>query len=179
MPPFPLWERACSRRRPARRPLPSRLHPNQSGTRSLTAAGKPWARAFAATCSVNANNPAAIHRNAPTPRLPSNEPPSSPSPAIPTFQRVTNIDCAASAVSFAVFAEAVCSSDGMAPNASLPDFMIHDAVAEGRLQRVLDAYVEHTGQFWVLWSSSRHATAKLRVFIDHLSMRLFPATEGR
>ncbi|VVO38144.1 HTH-type transcriptional regulator PgrR [Pseudomonas fluorescens] len=63
--------------------------------------------------------------------------------------------------------------------ACLPDFMSHDAVAEGRLQRVLDAHLEHTGEFWVLWPSSRHATAKLRVFIDHLSLRLFPATECR
>ncbi|MFJ2321690.1 LysR family transcriptional regulator [Pseudomonas sp. NPDC087817] len=63
--------------------------------------------------------------------------------------------------------------------ACLPDFMTHEAVAQGRLQRVLDAYLEHTGQFWVLWPSSRHATAKLRFFIDHLSRRLFPDAEGR
>jgi DNA-binding transcriptional LysR family regulator len=63
--------------------------------------------------------------------------------------------------------------------ACLPDFMTHDDVAQGRLQRVLEADVEHVGQFWLLWPSSRHATAKLRVFIDHLSTRLFPANEGR
>ena len=40
-------------------------------------------------------------------------------------------------------------------------------------------HLQHTGQFWVLWPSSRHATAKLRVFIDHLALRLFPATRGR
>jgi DNA-binding transcriptional LysR family regulator len=63
--------------------------------------------------------------------------------------------------------------------ACLPDFMTREAEAQGRLRRVLDAHLEHTGQFWVLWPSSRHATAKLRVFIDHLALRLFPATEGR
>ncbi|MFJ2487234.1 LysR family transcriptional regulator [Pseudomonas sp. NPDC087639] len=63
--------------------------------------------------------------------------------------------------------------------ACLPDFMTHEAVAAGHLQRVLDRYLEHTGQFWILWPSSRHATAKLRVFIDHLSTRLFPAIESR
>lgn len=63
--------------------------------------------------------------------------------------------------------------------ACLPDFMTREAEAQGRLRRVLDAHLQHTGQFWVLWPSSRHATAKLRVFIDHLSARLFPETEGR
>ncbi|WP_166224192.1 LysR family transcriptional regulator [Pseudomonas atagonensis] len=63
--------------------------------------------------------------------------------------------------------------------ACLPDFMVRDAMAHGHLQRVLDEHVRHTGQFWVLWPSSRHATAKLRVFIDHLSARLFPAIDGR
>ncbi len=58
--------------------------------------------------------------------------------------------------------------------ACLPDYMIHEAVAEGRLVRVLDDYLEHSGTFWMLWPSSRHASAKLRVLIDHLSEGLFP-----
>lgn len=61
--------------------------------------------------------------------------------------------------------------------ACLPDFMTREAEAQGRLRRVLDAHLEHTGEFWVLWPSNRHATAKLRVFIDHLVPRLFPATQ--
>jgi len=40
---------------------------------------------------------------------------------------------------------------------------------------VLDYYLEHSGSFWMLWPSSRHASAKLRVFIDHMGERLFPA----
>jgi DNA-binding transcriptional LysR family regulator len=63
--------------------------------------------------------------------------------------------------------------------ACLPDFMTRESEAQGHLRRVLDAHLDHTGQFWLLWPSSRHATAKLRVFIDHLALRLFPATRGR
>ncbi|MGE1174945.1 LysR family transcriptional regulator [Pseudomonas sp. BW7P1] len=63
--------------------------------------------------------------------------------------------------------------------ACLPDFMINEAHRQGRLLRVLDHHIEHVGQFWILWPSSRHATAKLRVFIDHLSARLFPVVDGQ
>ncbi|QLG92542.1 LysR family transcriptional regulator [Pseudomonas yamanorum] len=59
--------------------------------------------------------------------------------------------------------------------ACLPDFMVRESVEQGRLQRVLDDYVEHSGSFWMLWPSSRHASAKLRVFIDHMCDQLFPA----
>ncbi|MGC5702053.1 LysR family transcriptional regulator [Pseudomonas sp. NFXW11] len=57
--------------------------------------------------------------------------------------------------------------------ACLPDFMVQDAVSRGELYTVLDEYLEFKGAFWVLWPSSRHAAAKLRVLIDHLSERLF------
>ncbi len=59
--------------------------------------------------------------------------------------------------------------------ACLPDYMVNQAVAQGRLQRVLDDYLEHRGSFWMLWPSSRHASVKLRVFIDHMCAGLFPA----
>ncbi len=58
--------------------------------------------------------------------------------------------------------------------ACLPDFMVNDAVRQGRLRRVLDDHLEHRGSFWLLWPSSRHASAKLRVFIDHMYAGLFP-----
>jgi DNA-binding transcriptional LysR family regulator len=90
-----------------------------------------------------------------------------PEPSLPTRLVSTSIE----AVSHAALA-------GMGI-ACLPDFMTHEDVAHGRLQRVLDAHLQHVGQFWVLWPSSRHATAKLRVFIDHLSLRLFPANNGQ
>ncbi|WP_339528397.1 LysR family transcriptional regulator [Pseudomonas mucidolens] len=63
--------------------------------------------------------------------------------------------------------------------ACLPDFMVREAVERGRLLRVLDDYLEHSASFWLLWPSSRHASAKLRVFIDHMSVRLFPAEPVR
>ena len=62
--------------------------------------------------------------------------------------------------------------------ACLPDYMVNQAVGAGRLQRVLDDYLEHRGSFWMLWPSSRHASAKLRVFIDHMHAGLFPAGPG-
>jgi len=58
--------------------------------------------------------------------------------------------------------------------ACLPDYMVNQAVEQGRLQRVLDDYLKHRGSFWMLWPSSRHASAKLRVFIDHMCAGLFP-----
>lgn len=63
--------------------------------------------------------------------------------------------------------------------ACLPDFMVREAVEQGRLQRVLDDCLEYSGTFWMLWPSSRHAAAKLRVFIDHLCVRLFPVNDGQ
>ena len=62
--------------------------------------------------------------------------------------------------------------------ACLPDYMVNQAVGAGHLQRVLDDYLEHRGSFWMLWPSSRHASAKLRVFIDHMHAGLFPAGPG-
>lgn len=59
--------------------------------------------------------------------------------------------------------------------ACLPDFMVNEAVRQGRLQRVLDEHLVHRGSFWMLWPSSRFASAKLRVFIDHMCAGLFPA----
>jgi DNA-binding transcriptional LysR family regulator len=59
--------------------------------------------------------------------------------------------------------------------ACLPDYMVRDAVQQGHLQRVLDDFLEHRGSFWMLWPASRHSSAKLRVFIDHMGAGLFPA----
>ncbi|AZE67948.1 transcriptional regulator, LysR family [Pseudomonas synxantha] len=58
--------------------------------------------------------------------------------------------------------------------ACLPDYMVNQAVSKGQLQRVLDEHLEHRGSFWLLWPASRHASAKLRVFIDHMCAGLFP-----
>lgn len=61
--------------------------------------------------------------------------------------------------------------------ACLPDYMVNQAVGEGRLQRVLDDYLEHRGSFWMLWPG-RHTSTKVRVFIDHMCAGLFPAGPG-
>lgn len=90
-----------------------------------------------------------------------------PEPVLPTRMVSTSIE----AVSFVAL-------QGMGI-ACLPDFMVHEHVRHGRLQRVLDDHLEHAGTFWILWPSSRHAAAKLRVFIDHLCARLFPANDGQ
>ncbi|WP_288856009.1 LysR family transcriptional regulator [uncultured Pseudomonas sp.] len=58
--------------------------------------------------------------------------------------------------------------------ACLPDYMVNQAVQHGRLRRVLDEHLEHRGSFWLLWPASRHASAKLRAFIDHMCAGLFP-----
>ncbi|MDC8758118.1 LysR family transcriptional regulator [Janthinobacterium fluminis] len=59
--------------------------------------------------------------------------------------------------------------------ACLPDFAVRQALAAGTLQRVLEGATRHAGAFRVLWPSSKHLSPKLRVFIDYLSERVFPA----
>lgn len=50
----------------------------------------------------------------------------------------------------------------------LPDFLVREAVAEGRLRPVLPDTMAATGQFKALWSASRHLSPKVRAFVDHL-----------
>ena len=56
--------------------------------------------------------------------------------------------------------------------ACMPDFLVREALADGRLASVLDEHVGAGGQFKALWPSSRHLSPKVRVFVDHLSERL-------
>ncbi|CAB3926707.1 HTH-type transcriptional regulator DmlR [Achromobacter anxifer] len=56
----------------------------------------------------------------------------------------------------------------------LPDFTIREEMAAGRLQSVLDEQTRGNATMWALWPASRHASPKLRVFIDHLARHLFP-----
>jgi DNA-binding transcriptional LysR family regulator len=53
------------------------------------------------------------------------------------------------------------------------DFLVRDALASGRLQRVLKGYETQRGQFWALWPAQRQVAPKLRVFLDFLGERLF------
>lgn len=56
--------------------------------------------------------------------------------------------------------------------AYLPDFLVKDALADGRLVAVLDDFLPLEGRFSVLWPSSRQLSPKLRVFVDFLGERL-------
>ncbi|WP_317204503.1 LysR substrate-binding domain-containing protein [Janthinobacterium sp.] len=58
--------------------------------------------------------------------------------------------------------------------ACLPDFIVREALAAKRLQRVLEKHTRHAADFHVLWPSSKHLPSKLRVFIDFLCGRVFP-----
>jgi DNA-binding transcriptional LysR family regulator len=56
--------------------------------------------------------------------------------------------------------------------ACLPDFLVRDALADGRLVSVLEQDMGPSRQFRALWPSSRHLSPKVRVFVDHLGARL-------
>lgn len=55
----------------------------------------------------------------------------------------------------------------------MPDFLARDAVADGRLCRVLNGYLADAGQFSILWPCSRLLSPRLRVFIDFVAQTLF------
>lgn len=59
--------------------------------------------------------------------------------------------------------------------AFMPDFLVRESLAAGRLETLLDAYTQDEGQFWALWPSSRHLSPKVRVFVDFIEQRLFKA----
>ena len=56
--------------------------------------------------------------------------------------------------------------------ACMPDFLVREALADGRLLSVLDEQIGARGQFKALWPSSRHLSPKVRVFVDHLGKQL-------
>jgi DNA-binding transcriptional LysR family regulator len=56
--------------------------------------------------------------------------------------------------------------------ACMPDFLVREALAEGRIVRVLDGHLDEGGRFSALWPSSRHLSPKVRVFVDLLGARL-------
>jgi DNA-binding transcriptional LysR family regulator len=59
--------------------------------------------------------------------------------------------------------------------ACLPDFAIRPQLQAGTLVRVLDAHVQHSGLFRMLWPSNRYLSPKLRVFVDFMAQNLFPS----
>jgi DNA-binding transcriptional LysR family regulator len=60
--------------------------------------------------------------------------------------------------------------------AYMPDFLARDAIEVGALRAVLDDYLVDTGQFSIVWPSSRHLSTRLRAFADFLCERLFVNT---
>lgn len=55
----------------------------------------------------------------------------------------------------------------------MPDFLARSPLSEGKLQTVLDDYIDGPGHFHLLWPSNRHLSPKVRVFVDFLSERPF------
>ncbi|WP_296257803.1 MULTISPECIES: LysR family transcriptional regulator [unclassified Pseudomonas] len=59
----------------------------------------------------------------------------------------------------------------------VPDFLLGDALAEGRLVEVLPDCVDPPSKLSLVWPSSRHLSPKVRVFVDFMSERLFTRPE--
>ncbi len=57
----------------------------------------------------------------------------------------------------------------------LPPFAVTSEIAGGGLVPVLDDYLAGTGQFRVLWPTSRYLSPKVRAFVDFMAANLFPA----
>ena len=54
----------------------------------------------------------------------------------------------------------------------LPEFAMREPLADGRLQLILENYVEHRGVFYVLWPASKHPSPKVRALVDFLCARI-------
>lgn len=57
--------------------------------------------------------------------------------------------------------------------AYLPEFLVAEDLARGEMRTVLDVFVDDPVTFWVVWPASRHASPKLRAFVDHIGATLF------
>ena len=56
--------------------------------------------------------------------------------------------------------------------ACLPDFLVEDAVTEGRLRPVLERYVHDHRTISILWPSSRQPLPKIKAFVEFMVSRL-------
>jgi DNA-binding transcriptional LysR family regulator len=52
-----------------------------------------------------------------------------------------------------------------------PDFIVDEAVASGRLVRLLDEFVPPAGAIYAVYPSRRHLSAKVRTFVDFIAER--------
>ncbi|WP_026792102.1 LysR family transcriptional regulator [Pleomorphomonas oryzae] len=62
--------------------------------------------------------------------------------------------------------------------ACLPDVLLEEQLASGRLRKVLDDHLAHVGIMRLLWPASRYLSPRLRVFIDFVSKQLFASGKG-
>lgn len=62
--------------------------------------------------------------------------------------------------------------------ACLPDVLVTDQLANGRLRTVLDDHVAHVGVMRLLWPASRYPLPRLRAFVDFMSKQLFRTHQG-
>jgi DNA-binding transcriptional LysR family regulator len=53
--------------------------------------------------------------------------------------------------------------------AALPDFLLHEALADGSLVPVLESEMEHSGVLTMLWPASRFRVPKVRAFVDWIA----------
>jgi DNA-binding transcriptional LysR family regulator len=58
--------------------------------------------------------------------------------------------------------------------AYLPNFLVRQQLAEGRLVAVLTDYATDRKVFRAVWPSGRHLSPKIRVFVDYMARYLFP-----
>jgi DNA-binding transcriptional LysR family regulator len=59
-----------------------------------------------------------------------------------------------------------------------PDFMLNDALADGRLVRVLPQYEGRRGGIWAVYPSRRHLSLKVRLFVDFVAERFARGISG-
>ncbi len=52
-----------------------------------------------------------------------------------------------------------------------PDFVVGDAIAAGRLERVLPGFEAMTAEIWAVYPSRRHLSLKVRLFVDYVAQR--------
>jgi DNA-binding transcriptional LysR family regulator len=67
---------------------------------------------------------------------------------------------------------------GLAENslglACVPDLSVTGQLEQGSLVRVLDSYLETRTKLSIMWPTSRHASPKLRAFVNFAAENLFP-----
>ena len=59
----------------------------------------------------------------------------------------------------------------------VPDFAIAQHVADGRLEKVLESFIDHENVFRIVWPSSKLIVPRLRVFLDFMTANLFKSLE--